>query len=244
MTTPLRPDQPITRLEQIAARVTLIAGASFALLLGSLHLAEPEYDPTWRFVSEYALGGAGWLMTLAFLALAVTLLGAAVSILRHVHTIPGRLGLAVLAVAATGFVIAATFPTDPMTTPAAAYTASMRLHLLGASLDYSPIGMLLAGLGLPRTRGWRHLRTRLLLAAGVSVLLMIGFTACLPLDGRFGPGVYAGLVGRLLLLSYLAWTTLTATALLHPHVAAPHPASTTTPAARTAAALAPSVTSL
>ena len=34
-------------------------------------------------------------------------------------------------------------------------------------------------------------------------LLMIGFTAALPRDSHFGPGVYTGLIGRLLLLSYL-----------------------------------------
>jgi hypothetical protein len=32
---------------------------------------------------------------------------------------------------------------------------------------------------------------------------MIGFTAALPRDSHFGPGVYTGLIGRLLLLSYL-----------------------------------------
>ena len=40
------------------------------LLLGSLHLLEPEFNPSWRFLSQYELGEFGWLMRLAFLALA------------------------------------------------------------------------------------------------------------------------------------------------------------------------------
>lgn len=214
MAKPLRPARPVTIPERAAAWVTLIAAAAFAVSLATLHLVEPEYDPTWRFVSEYALGRAGWLMTLAFVALAVTLLGAAVSILRHARTIPGRVGLAVIALAAIGLLIAAIFRTDPMTTPVDAYSTSMRMHLLGASLDYSPIGMLLATWGLSRTAGWRHLRARLFIAAGASTVLMIGFTASLPFDGQFGPGVHTGLIGRLQLLSYLAWTSLIAIAVL------------------------------
>jgi uncharacterized membrane protein YkvI len=214
MSRPLRSDRPITRTDRGAAHVAVVAGAAFAVLLLGLHITEPEYDPTWRFVSEYALGRTGWMMTLAFLALAVTLLSAALSILRHIQTIPGRLGPVILAVAAAGFVLAALFRTDPMTTPADAYTASMRLHLLGASLDYSPVGMLLASWGLSRTSRWHHLRRRLLLAAALPFLLMISFTISLPRDGYFGPDVYSGLIGRLLLLSYLLWTTTTAASVL------------------------------
>ena len=34
---------------------------------------------------------------------------------------------------------------------------------------------------------------------------MVAFMAVLPYDGKIGPGVLAGLVGRFLLLSYLGW---------------------------------------
>jgi Protein of unknown function (DUF998) len=215
MTKPLRPDRPISYTDRVAAKVSLVAGATFTVLLLGLHLVEPEYDPTWRFVSEYALGHAGWMMTLAFLALAAALISTALSIVRHVQTVLGRLGLAVIALAASGFLLAATFRTDPMTTAPDAYTTSMQLHVLGASLDYSPIGMLLAGWGLSRTNGWRHLPRRLLLIAGLPFLLMISLIVALPRDGHFGPGVYAGLIARFLLLSYLVWTTTIAGAVLH-----------------------------
>jgi hypothetical protein len=65
-----RPDRPVTRLECAAAYAAIAAGALFGILLLGLHVLEPEYDPTWRFLSEYALGRFGWLMTAAFLAIA------------------------------------------------------------------------------------------------------------------------------------------------------------------------------
>jgi hypothetical protein len=52
MTRSLRTAPQVTGLERAAARLTLIAGGTFAALLLTLHAVEPEYDPTWRFVSE------------------------------------------------------------------------------------------------------------------------------------------------------------------------------------------------
>jgi hypothetical protein len=211
---PLLPDRSVTRFERSAALASIAAGCLFALLLLGLHLVEPEFDPTWRFVSEYALGSAGWMMTLAFLSLAISLLTAALSVIRHIHTIFGFIGLIILVIAAAGFLLAAAFQTDPITTAADAYTLSGRIHVFGASLDYSPVGMLLTGWALSRTNRWRHLRRPLMITASIAFLLMIAFTAALPPDGHFGPCVYSGLIGRFLLLSYLGWITAVSLAVL------------------------------
>ena len=98
--------------------------------------------------------------------------------------------------------------TDPITTAPDAYTFSGRMHVLGASLDYSPVGMLLISWALGRTDGWRSLRRPMMIAASIAFLLMIGLIATLPRDGHFGPGVYTGLIGRVALLSYLGWITI------------------------------------
>jgi hypothetical membrane protein len=39
------------------------------IVLTTLHILEPEFDPRFRFMSEYALGDYGWLMTTVFAAL-------------------------------------------------------------------------------------------------------------------------------------------------------------------------------
>ena len=150
-------------------------------------------DPSWRFLSEYALGRAGWLMTAAFVALAVSLLAAVVALARAVRTWSGRVGLVLLVIAAVGVLLAAVFPTDPITVPVGAQTTAGRLHNLGASLDWSPLGMLLVAWSLGRTTTWRPWRTRLLVAAAVPCVLTVVFTAVVAgAGGQFGPGVYAG----------------------------------------------------
>lgn len=202
---PIRPARPITIVERTTAYGALVAGALFALLLGALHVVRPDLDPTWRFVSEYALGRSGWLMTGAFTCLALSLVGCVVWTFRHTRTVLGRLGLLIVTIAAAGLLLAAGFETDPITAGPDQVTTAGQLHVLGASLDYSPIGMLLAGWGLSRTVRDRALRRPLMITAVVAVLLMIGFSASLPHDGQFGPGVLSGMIGRFLLLSYLGW---------------------------------------
>jgi hypothetical protein len=203
-----------TAVERGAAAVSVASGVAFALLLGALHLIQPGLDPTWRFISEYALGRAGGLMVAAFVAMGVALLGAAVSVARQVRTWPGRVGLGLLVIAAAGLLLAAVFPTDPITTPVEAQTAAGRLHSLGASLDWSPVGMLLIAWSLGRTEAGRSWRRRLLVAAAIPAALTLGFgVVAAASGGHFGPGVYAGLLGRLVLLSYLGWLVTVAVAL-------------------------------
>jgi len=59
-----------------------------------LSLLEREYDPTWRFIGEYALGTFGWMMPLAFLAFAISLFTHALTIGSQVRTVIGYVGLA------------------------------------------------------------------------------------------------------------------------------------------------------
>lgn len=72
-------------------------------------------------VREYALGPAGQMMTAAFVALVVSLAAAAVALSRRMRTWPGRAGLALLIIAASGVALAAAHPTDPITLPVSAW---------------------------------------------------------------------------------------------------------------------------
>ena len=48
-----------------AACVAVVLSAAFLALLALLHFLEPDFDPSWRMISEYELGRYGWLMRLA-----------------------------------------------------------------------------------------------------------------------------------------------------------------------------------
>jgi uncharacterized protein DUF998 len=170
-----------------------------------------------RFISEYELGSFGWLMRLAFLALAVSLASAGVMIFPQIRTIVGYIGLGVLVLGVVGLLIAAAFKTDPITTSPEDLTFSGKLHVLGASLDYSPVAFLLLSLSLVRNQAWRPIRKWLFFTAGISLILTFGFILMLPPDGAFGPGVFTGLVGRFLVVSYSGWIATAAFYVLNRH---------------------------
>jgi len=197
--------KPTSAFAANAARISIASEVLFLLLLLSLHLLEPELDPTWRFISEYALGRFGWMMVLAFLALATSLANAGVAVFSQIRTIVGYIGLAVLGIGAIGMLIAAIFTTDPVTTSREAATFSGNMHVLGGSLDFTPVAALLLSFGLARNQAWRSIRKWLFITTAITWVAMVAFMVVLPYDGKVGPGVLAGLFGRFLLLSYLGW---------------------------------------
>ena len=64
--------KPVTAISRTAVRLSLMAAATFLVLLAALHFIKPEFDPLWRMISEYAIGDFGWVMMLAFLSLALS----------------------------------------------------------------------------------------------------------------------------------------------------------------------------
>jgi hypothetical protein len=209
--------KPVSEVESNAARISIASGVLFVLLLGSLHLLEPEFDPTWRFISEYALGKFGWMMSLAFVALAISLASVGVAIFSRVRNVVGYIGLMILVLAVIGLVIAASFKTDPIFTKREEMTSSGQMHVLGASLDYSPLAFLLLSFSLARHKDWSSVKMWLFFTAILSIVLTIGFIFTIPANGVFGPGVYSGLVGRFLILSYLGWLAIVSLQILKLH---------------------------
>jgi ABC-type transport system involved in multi-copper enzyme maturation permease subunit len=58
-----------------AAWLSIIMTATTILLLAILHVLSPEFDPSWRMVSEYAFGQYGWVLSLMFLSWGHQLVG-------------------------------------------------------------------------------------------------------------------------------------------------------------------------
>jgi hypothetical protein len=206
--------KPLSAFSVNAARVSLSLGVLYSVLLLSLHVIKPELDPTWNFISEYALGKFGWLMTVTFLALAGSQISLFFAIRTQVKTVIGYIGLFLLVLSAIGILITALFQTDPITTDQGAMTQSGTMHVIGASLDWTPFAALFISLSLARTKVWSIKKRSMLITAAITIILTIVFIATVASapDGKFGPGVYAGLVGRFLIWSYLGWI---ATVALH-----------------------------
>jgi hypothetical protein len=204
--------RPVSAFAAGAALLALISAAAVLPLLAALHFLKPDLDPSWRMISEYALGEHGWVMTLCFLAWGLSGVGLFAALGSQARTVAGRIGLGFLLVGAAGPILSAVFPMDPLQTPADSVTTSGALHSLGAALsDGIPIAALLLSLSLwRRNPGWKPMRRPLLWA---TVLLWVGTLALtvsmavlLPRHGgRLGPEIPVGWQGRFVVLTHCAW---------------------------------------
>jgi hypothetical membrane protein len=98
------------RIASISQRIVLSCVAYYVTIGIALHFLEPEYDPRFRFMSEYAWGAYGWLMTTTFFVLGLALVTVAVG-LREVHQsyLSARIGIGLLLVGSLGVSLAGVF---------------------------------------------------------------------------------------------------------------------------------------
>jgi hypothetical protein len=194
-----------------AARLSFAASAAFVVLLAALHFIKPGLDPSWHFISEYAIGDYGWIMVLAFLSLALGYVTLFVAIRSHLRTIAGRIGLALLLVSALGLTIAAVFTTDPIMVSKDAATTEGGLHNLGGTLGLAqPFAAALVGWKLARNPAWSLAKRPVLWATGLAlVAFVVSFVSVGVMvsqsGGVFGPNVLVGWPNRIEIVSYSVW---------------------------------------
>jgi hypothetical protein len=196
-----------------AARMAIAAAAAVLLLLAGLHMLSPEFDTSWRMVSEYATGQYGWVLSLMFVSWALSSWALAFAIWPQVKTIAGRIGLVFLVAAGVGEAMASVFD---ITHP---------LHSLAALIGIPSLAIaaMLISVSLGRAKAWAPARKSMLWTANftwISLVLMAASFAILIFtymraggDMSAGvittlpPGVIAvvGWANRLLVLVYCAW---------------------------------------
>jgi len=205
--------QPVTITSVAAARLSFAAAVTFLVLLAILHFIKPELDPSWHFVSEYAIGSYGWVMMLAFFSLALSCVSLFVAVRSQIGTIGGKIGLAMLLVVAASLVAGGAFTSDPITASKDELTTHGHLHGLAAivSIPGFPLAAVLISLSFARQRqASSTVRQSLIGAAlltGVSVAAMFVYIAvALPRHGgNFGPGLVTGWLQRFVVATYCVW---------------------------------------
>jgi hypothetical membrane protein len=197
-----RPIRALTAANACAGAVGI-----FVVLVALLHVIEPQFDPTWRFVSEYSNGPHGWVMKLAFFVMAFGCAASIVAVRPHVQTKPAAMGLFCLGLAVVGLVMAGMFDQDPITSNAV--TREGNLHAIGALLGIP--GFVLASLllGMTLARHWTAVRTPLILLSQLPwiafVSMPVYMALVMPSAGGFGPTVWVGLINRLFLAAMCGW---------------------------------------
>ena len=196
----------------LALYVLLAVGVATALV-ALLHRLEPEYDPSWRMLSEYSLGRYGIVMRVAFLAAgsAVVVLAAALSAAAW----PAALALAIVAIGPIG---AAFIDTDPITTPRTEMSGRSNVHgalgaifILGFPVAATLVGLALAGDAVVGPGlAWASLAPWLALAWFLGVNLRAAGSAV-----AGSPDVRIGWPNRVSMLADVGWVALAAATAVH-----------------------------
>lgn len=206
----------------LAARIAAGLAVGAILFLVSLHALSPEFDPSWRVVSEYANGKFGWVLSLMFGAWALSNWALAMAVSPQVKTRAGTVGLCLLVAAGIGEAMAAVFDIHHP------------LHDLAGAIGVPsmPIAAYLIGVTLCRTPAWAAAKQSLLWTSHliwISLVLFIATMAILVVTlhhaaGHMGPhlnqlppGVIAvdGWANRLYVVSCCAWAIAVARAALN-----------------------------
>lgn len=203
------------------AKCSIICTAIFMALLFVLHFIKPEIDPSWRFISEYALGDHGWLMNAAFIALGISFSSLYVAIKTFVwQTIAGKVGAVLLLVSAAGLVLAGTFNTDPITASDHERTVGGTIHAFGGTLGIAmPFAVIMIYFGLRKNEAWLNRIKYILLATAVSTIgFLFSFISLAAIlsqsNGKFGPDVMIGWPNRIEIICYCIWLLVAASEVL------------------------------
>lgn len=200
-----------------AARLAAAGAAAVVLIILALHAIKPEFEPSWRFLSEYAIGQHGWLMQAAFCIWGVSCAALASALRHEVRARPGRIGIVVLYIVSYALIAAGLFPQDPVTMRPDEGTISGMLHAVASLIGIpgTPLAAMLISSSLWRSNpAWTPYRPLLMTAAHatwISLVLMIAYLAwAVPRAGGFTPEVSAGWMNRLVVATYLAWLLIAA----------------------------------
>jgi hypothetical protein len=201
----------------LALAATAVSSAALVLL----HLLSPEFEPSWRMVSEYANGRHGWLLTIVFFAWAIGSFALAGALWPLSASTLGLVGLGLLCLAGIGQAMGGLFDIHhKLHGPAAMIgiptlcAAAVLLTLAMArqsGIAAPPLWSAhLPWISFVAMLGALFLFFSVLKGAGVDMAAQTGPLQALPA----GVSGYVGYANRALFLSSYLWVVLAALAVL------------------------------
>lgn len=203
------------------AMLSVAAAVTVVVALIALHVASPEFEPSWRMVSEYANGQHKWLLSVLFIAWGVAAWSLAWALSPLFSQPLGKVGLLFLALAGLGPLMAVFFDINH------------RLHGLATLIGVPtlPVAAILLTIAMNRRADigappfWIAHLTWLsiaLMAITLSMLFSALTRAGVDLSGQTRPlaelpaGVagYVGWANRLLVFSHMLWIGMAALAVI------------------------------
>lgn len=198
------------------AKLIIASGGLSLLCLLLLHFLSPEFKPSWRLISEYALGRYKPLLTAFFLLWGISTLLLPVLLWNETASVWAKAGLVLVFASGVGACMGGLFDVKH----------SLHGVAFGLGVPTLPIGALLVSYHLIRTGDWSQQSSGILLSthsvwislvlmAVAMAVMMTGFkNAGIPMGPNAAPpesvpsGVIAvaGYFNRLLVICYAVWT--------------------------------------
>jgi hypothetical protein len=200
----------------LAPRIAIWSTLACAAIILLLHVAKPDFAPSWRFISEYSIGEHGWLMMLAFFVWAVSCFALAAAVWPHVHALHGRIGIGLLVLVGLSLIGAGLFTADPITAKPDELTREGNLHGVSAMVGIPgfPLAAVLIARSLHLNPAWRAVRRSVVVAALATFGTVVAMSMYIPITlaktGGFGPDTPVGWLNRLVVLSFLTWQIVVA----------------------------------
>jgi len=177
------------KIAKIAQLVVFFCAGYYVIVGMALHILEPEFDPRFRFMSEYALSAHGWLMTTTFFVLGLATFAVAMALRNGQQSLKGaRIGFGLLAVGALFVCLAGVFK-DSLP------------HLLASVVVFPSIVMavLLLSWSFRQTAEWRPIYGPMLFIALGMLALFLSMVADVGMPG---------LQQRAFLFLFLLWLSI------------------------------------
>lgn len=191
--------------------ISVFLGMLAVIITTTAHFANPEINPSWQPISETALGKNGWLMNVAFLLMALSIMSFIIQSRKCYTNLVGKTGKIFLIISAIGFLLAGVFNTDPAILPQEQATTSGLIHSVGAGfLVFFIIASLLFTWVFIKSPSYKKYKFPILLMTILlwvsEIYVIMDMATELPKNnGDLGPNVLIGWSGRIVLLFCVFW---------------------------------------
>ncbi len=195
-------------------KLSFYCAMAFLVLLTTLHVLKPDYDPTWRLISEYEIGEYGWVMRMAFFCWGLAFVSLSLgtwSMLQAFSGFMGKWGLLVLGIAVIG---AGFFAPLPITTTIR--TTTDRIHGACGGILIFTFPLLAPFASYAITKQLSDQRSKLIICA-VTLLVWIGIAVFFSALIKYSPeaktrnysaATLIGLPNRFMVFTYTVWLLL------------------------------------
>jgi hypothetical protein len=186
------------RLSAVASYITLSSVVYYASAIVLLHVFRTDLDPGYRYLSEYARGPYGGLMTSTFFALSTGSLALSLGLWRSVSSKLRFLpGLLLWLIWACAVFLAGIYTGDLQGTPRT-HIGKIHDQMGMIAFPSATLALPLLSLALRWEKGWRSLWP-------ATMLLSVAVVVCFLALDRFGQMGLGGLDQRIFLGATLMW---------------------------------------